>query len=86
MNAEFLRTDEPVVLQADSSASPCSTCAYWFRWLPNTGDCLFYAMQRHAALELGATSVEVPPKSARITDSDETCTGWTNAADTSPSR
>jgi len=79
--AEFLRTDDPPVGDAESSDKECASCRYWSRWLPETGDCLLYAMLRQEAL-LAAEDMEDfrrdwPSKCTRATSAHETCDKWT---------
>lgn len=78
---EFFRTDEPAVHLQGTAHFSCATCMFWSRWLPETGDCLFYATRRRDAIIGGATSAEVPPKSARATSAGEVCAGWAERPD-----
>jgi hypothetical protein len=73
---EFLRTDDPLVRDAGVGDRNCAACSFWSRWLPETGDCLLYALRRRKAIAGGATSAETPPKAARVTSAGETCDGF----------
>ncbi|MGN6270907.1 MAG: hypothetical protein ACTHM0_13565 [Sphingomonas sp.] len=77
---EFLRTDDPVVGETDDPNRSCSTCSYWSRWLPHTGDCMLYALQRREALlkagDMDAYRRAWPSKSARTSSDLEVCDGW----------
>lgn len=72
--SEFLRTDDPPVRDADDPNRCCGTCRYWSRWLPSTGDCLYYALLRRQAIIDGRPAV--PPKAARTSSDLEVCDGW----------
>jgi hypothetical protein len=58
----------------------CSTCGYWSQWLPNVGDCMAYAEQRREALlasdDRAGFVAQWPPKPARETAPEETCSDW----------
>lgn len=77
---EFLRTDDPPVRDTADPNRCCGTCRFWSRWLPNTGDCLLYALQRQDALmaaeNTDAWRREWPSKSARTSSDLEVCDGW----------
>lgn len=80
---EILRTDNPPVRAADDSARSCGACRFWSGWLPHTGDCMRYALQRRDALlaadDSRAWRAEWPEMSARATSDHETCDGWESA-------
>lgn len=73
---EFYRTDAPAVAETGTAQFSCATCMFWSRWLSEAGDCLFYALRRRRAIIAGATSADLPPKSARVTSASEVCAGW----------
>lgn len=79
-SAEVLRTDDPAVSEALDAVRSCATCRFWSRWLPRTGDCMRYALQRRDAMIAAADMAEFhaawPSKAARATSDNETCAGW----------
>lgn len=72
---EHLRADAPTVTPAADEARSCLSCRAWSPWLTETGDCLFHALQRRAAIAAGAAGIPLS-KAARMTSADETCDGW----------